>query len=153
MKKITLALLALITVIGLASCKSTGASQEKVNDSFYKVYHNYSSVVNLEGAKTYTVVSGDTLTAITKQFYGDKNGYYFPLIMIASNEKVLDPDFIEPGMELTIPDFDKNIKDTEQAKLLKPYFKDIANVYKIKSTPSAADIREKLLEISESLGK
>ncbi|MCR4631752.1 MAG: LysM peptidoglycan-binding domain-containing protein [Treponema sp.] len=153
MKKITLSLITLIAAIGLASCKTTGATQEDVNSSFSKVYKNYSELVNLEGASTYTVVSGDTLTAISKKFYGNTNGYYFPLIMLASNETVLDPDLIEPGMELTIPDFDKNIRNSTQAKNLKPYFKDIANVYKLKTTNGAADIRDRLIEISNELGK
>ena len=150
MKKITFAFLALAAVLCFASCKST-ATQEDVNNSFYKVYHNYT--VDLEGAQTYTVESGDTLTAITKKFYGNQNGYYFPLIMIASSDVVLDPDLISPGMELTVPDFDKNIKNAEQAKKLSPYFKDIANVYKIKTTNGAEDIRKELLSISSTLGK
>lgn len=153
MKKTIFVLVALVAAILLASCKSTGATQEDLDKSFSKVYDSYSELVNLDGAEIYTVVSGDTLTGISKKYYGNTNGYYFPLIMIASNETVLDPDLIEPGMELTVPNFDKNIRDTEQAKKLKPYFKDIANVYKLKSTNGAADIREKLIEISNQLGK
>ena len=78
--------------------------------------------------------------------------YYFPLIMVASSN-VSDPELISPGAKLVIPDYNANINDKAQAAKLKPYFKDIANVYKQKKTPGAPDIREQLLIISENLGK
>ena len=151
MKKLSLAAIALISALVLAGCKSTG-NQEAVNDSFKKVYSTYSGIVNLEGAENYTVAEGDTLTSIAKDKYGDNNGYYFPLIMVAS-ENVSDPELITPGKTLIIPDYNANINDKEQAAKLKPYFKDIAGVYKQKKTPGAKDIREQLLIISEDLGK
>ena len=151
MKKLSLSLVALVAALVLAGCKSTG-NQEAVNESFKKVYTTYSGIVNLDGAENYTVATGDTLTSIAKAKYGASNGYYFPLIMVAS-ENVSDPELITPGTKLVIPDYNANINDKEQAAKLKPYFKDIANVYKQKKTPAAADIREQLLIISEDLGK
>ncbi|MCR4733575.1 MAG: LysM peptidoglycan-binding domain-containing protein [Treponema sp.] len=153
MKKICLALATLIAVISLVACKSAQATQEDIDKSFYKVYTDYVELVNLDGAESYTVESGDTLTAICKKLYGAGNGYYFPLIMMVSTDTVLDPDLIEPGMILTIPNFDINITNKDQAKKLKPYFKEVADVYKLKTTASAPDIRENLLAISESLGE
>ncbi|MEO6792460.1 MAG: LysM peptidoglycan-binding domain-containing protein [Mycobacterium sp.] len=50
-------------------------------------------------ARTYTVVSGDTLFAIAERFYGDGNKY--PEIAKASG--IANPDLIHPGQELTIP--------------------------------------------------
>lgn len=50
-------------------------------------------------ARTYTVVSGDTLFAIAQRFYGDGNKY--PQIAAASN--ISNPDLIHPGQVLTIP--------------------------------------------------
>ena len=50
-------------------------------------------------ARTYTVVSGDTLWAISERFYGDGNKYQ----MIADASGVANPDLIYPGQVLTIP--------------------------------------------------
>jgi nucleoid-associated protein YgaU len=49
--------------------------------------------------KTYTVVSGDTLWAISERFYGDGNRYQ----QIADASGVSNPDLIHPGQVLTIP--------------------------------------------------
>jgi len=50
-------------------------------------------------ARTYTVVSGDSLWAIAERFYGDGNKYQ----VIADASGVTDPDLIQPGQVLTIP--------------------------------------------------
>jgi hypothetical protein len=52
-------------------------------------------------ARTYTVQSGDTLSKISKQFYGDANQYV--KIFKANTDKLSDPDKIRPGMEIVIP--------------------------------------------------
>jgi LysM repeat protein len=52
-----------------------------------------------EPARTYTVVSGDTLFAIAERFYGDGNKYQ----VIADASGVANPDLIYPGQVLTIP--------------------------------------------------
>ncbi len=162
MKKIVIALLALATTFAMISCSSTpstmdegAAKQAAINQSFDKVYGAHASSLILDGAQTYTVKKGDTLTAITKKFYAgkDENGYYFPLIMLASRNVVSDPELITPGMKLTIPDFDKNISDRTNGKKLSAYFKDLTGVYKQKDTPAAADILPHLVEISEELAK
>jgi nucleoid-associated protein YgaU len=49
--------------------------------------------------RTYTVVSGDTLWAISERFYGDGNKYQ----QIADASGVPNPDLIYPGQVLTIP--------------------------------------------------
>jgi nucleoid-associated protein YgaU len=49
--------------------------------------------------RTYTVVSGDTLWAISEQFYGDGSKYQ----VIADASGVSNPDLIAPGQVLTIP--------------------------------------------------
>lgn len=57
------------------------------------------------GTKTaprlYTVQPGDTLSRISKQFYGDANQYM--KIFKANQDKLSDPDKIRPGLELVIP--------------------------------------------------
>jgi nucleoid-associated protein YgaU len=49
--------------------------------------------------RTYTVVSGDTLWAISERFYGDGSKYQ----VIADASGVSNPDLIHPGQVLTIP--------------------------------------------------
>jgi nucleoid-associated protein YgaU len=51
--------------------------------------------------QTYTVQSGDTLSKIAKQFYGDANQYM--KIFQANSDKLKDPDKIQVGQVLTIP--------------------------------------------------
>ncbi|BBZ67408.1 lectin [Mycolicibacterium insubricum] len=50
--------------------------------------------------RTYTVVSGDTLWAIAEKFYGDGSKYQ----RIADASGVANPDLIQPGQVLTIPE-------------------------------------------------
>ncbi len=49
--------------------------------------------------RTYTVVSGDTLWAISERFYGDGSQYQ----RIADASGISNPDLIYPGQVLTIP--------------------------------------------------
>ena len=53
------------------------------------------------GGQTYTVKSGDNLSRISKQFYGDANEYM--RIFYANRDKLNDPDKIQVGQQLTIP--------------------------------------------------
>lgn len=50
--------------------------------------------------RTYTVESGDTLWAISERFYGDGNQYQ----KIADASGISNPDLIQPGQVLTIPE-------------------------------------------------
>jgi nucleoid-associated protein YgaU len=49
----------------------------------------------------YEIASGDTLSKIAKQFYGDANAY--PKIFEANREVIKDPDLIYPGQKIRIP--------------------------------------------------
>ena len=51
--------------------------------------------------QTYTVKSGDTLSKISKQFYGDAHEYM--RIFYANRDKLNDPDKIQVGQKLVIP--------------------------------------------------
>ena len=51
--------------------------------------------------RTYTVRSGDTLSKISQQFYGDANKYN--RIFDANRDQLSDPDMIKPGQVLKIP--------------------------------------------------
>lgn len=52
-------------------------------------------------ARTYTVKSGDTLSKIAKEFYGNANDYN--RIFEANQDKLQSPDKIQVGQQLTIP--------------------------------------------------
>ena len=54
-----------------------------------------------QAGQTYTVKSGDTLSKISKQFYGDSNEYM--RIFYANRDQLKDPDRIQVGQELAIP--------------------------------------------------
>jgi nucleoid-associated protein YgaU len=51
--------------------------------------------------QTYEVKSGDNLSKISKQFYGDPNEYM--RIFYANRDKLNDPDKIQVGQQLVIP--------------------------------------------------
>ena len=53
-------------------------------------------------AKTYTVKKGDSLWKIAKQFYG--NGNAWTRIHEANKDIIRDPDLIQPGWTLRIPE-------------------------------------------------
>jgi nucleoid-associated protein YgaU len=52
-------------------------------------------------SRTYTVQSGDTLSKIAKEYYGDANKYMD--IFNANTDKLSDPNKIQVGQELVIP--------------------------------------------------
>jgi len=55
----------------------------------------------IKETKTYVVQSGDTLSKIAKEHYGDANRYME--IFEANREQLSDPNKIHPGQELIIP--------------------------------------------------
>jgi nucleoid-associated protein YgaU len=60
-----------------------------------------SPVVQAAPQSTYTVKPGDTLSKISRQFYGEANEYM--RIFNANRDKLHDPNHIQPGQQLTIP--------------------------------------------------
>jgi hypothetical protein len=161
MKKMWLVAFVLAAASVLGACKSAPPAdeQENVNLSFETVYNKYENRLILEGATDYEVVHGDTLTRISRSNYGSGKGYYFPLIMLASNDVVQDPDLIEPGMHLAIPDLQRNLEDPGARQAMKDFFLEIAEVYEQKSVNEertvlrnlAAQTRQGLLELVEQL--
>jgi hypothetical protein len=157
MKKMCFVLIGVVVFMLALSCASAGEgveeevkefTQEDANSAFEKIYNTFRGDLILEGAKTYTVVKGDTLSAITRSNYGGSNGYYFPLIMLASSDVVLDPDLIEPGMGLTIPDLQKNLNDAAARGHLKNFLNEIAVVYEKKGRE---EVKERLKVLAASL--
>ncbi len=56
----------------------------------------------LPAPRTYTVQSGDTLSKISKHFYGDAGKYM--KIFEANRDKLSNPDLIKVGQVLSIPE-------------------------------------------------
>lgn len=56
---------------------------------------------NIAAVRTYTVVPGDNLSKISKQFYGDPNKYM--KIFEANKDKMSNPDTVKVGTQLVIP--------------------------------------------------
>jgi nucleoid-associated protein YgaU len=93
--------------------KGTAPSQEAANavwDEIKRVNSKLDDIIadfpvdpSLKAAaiKMYTVKAGDTLSKISKQFYGSPNEYM--KIFNANKDKLSDPDKIQPGQELKIP--------------------------------------------------
>jgi len=94
----------------------------------------------LDGAETYTVVLGDTLSNISRKKYQD--GFYYPLIMMASPGVVADQDLIEPGMLLTIPRLQANLNDARAKESMKKYYLEIAGITERKRPKDAAGLRK-----------
>ena len=60
------------------------------------------SVSGGQGARTYTVRPGDTLSQISRQFYGEANQY--TKIFEANRDQLKNPNEIRPGQQLVIPE-------------------------------------------------
>jgi nucleoid-associated protein YgaU len=60
------------------------------------------SVSGGQSSRTYTVQAGDSLSKISKQFYGDANQY---MKIFQANRTILNnPNEIRPGQQLVIPE-------------------------------------------------
>ena len=92
---------------------SSEAAKNKVWDQIKAVDPTYSDLdaeitvgagapgVAPAAGTTYTVQKGDTLSKISKQYYGDAGKYQ--RIFEANRDKLSDPDKIQPGQVLKIP--------------------------------------------------
>jgi len=60
------------------------------------------SVGGGQNQRRYTVKAGDTLSKISREFYGDANQY--TKIFNANRDVLRDPNTISPGQELVIPE-------------------------------------------------
>lgn len=54
------------------------------------------------GARTYTVVAGDSLSKIAQREYGSAGKW--PAIFEANRDKIKDANLIHPGQVLTLPE-------------------------------------------------
>jgi nucleoid-associated protein YgaU len=74
---------------------------DRANDDLLADITVDSSLPAPKRTESYTVKSGDTLSKISKQFYGDANRYM--KIFDANKDVLKDPDKIQPGQVLRIP--------------------------------------------------
>jgi hypothetical protein len=149
MKKIMVVPVVMLVVLFAVSCKSTGSSAGESQDgsdpsaadtrALEAIYDQYESGIILTGAESYTVVRGDALVRIAASHYGAGNGAYFPLIIAASsNEAIVDPDQIEPGMKLTVPNLQANLNNANARANLKNLIKAVADFYATKPNSRTA---------------
>lgn len=68
---------------------------------FSNVTSGVTSTEAVVGEQSYTVESGDNLSKISKQFYGNANRWRE--IFEANRDQLDDPDRIQPGQVLKIP--------------------------------------------------
>ncbi|HJR54795.1 MAG TPA: LysM peptidoglycan-binding domain-containing protein [Gemmatimonadota bacterium] len=92
--------------MGLFDKKDDDKKKEKKKADFSKVQSGSSTTARpeakkAEGAKSYTVKSGDSLWKISEQVYG--NGNDWRRIYEANKDRIQNPDVIQPGWVLTIP--------------------------------------------------
>jgi LysM repeat protein len=163
MKKTIFVTMAIFAVLLAVSCKSTPpveSEPEPESDSNMdtRFVNAYETVLPLiyDGAQNYTVKSGDALTRIARNFYGRGNAFFFPLIMAASKDKqtvdIVDPDLIEPGMELVIPDLALNLANPGVKARIKTLLENVAKIYDEKpDTNWSLEIHNGLVSLAGSL--
>jgi len=105
-------------------------------DMRYTKLYDANSGLDLTGAGTYTVKDGDTLSDISRHAYND--GFFYPVIMLASRGVVINPDKIRPGMTLTIPDLERNLANSKSKRSMKNCLNGFANIEKNKTNPNQA---------------
>jgi hypothetical protein len=159
MKKLMVVSMVVLVVFFAVSCKSTGsasgqdaaAAPSAEDQALGAIYEQYETGIILTGAKSYTVVRGDALVRIAASHYGAGNGAYFPLIIAGSNENIVDPDQIEPGMNLTIPDLQANLNNPNARANLKNLIRDVANFYTSKPGSKSKETLDGLNTLYNSL--
>ena len=155
MRKIAVVFVVLMCGFALLSCGTAPetrpggeVTQESINLALGQIYTIYREKLDFTGAQEYVVVRGDTLSEITRRFYGNltnvgdagsNNGFYFPVIMMASDSHIVDPDFIEPGMRLTIIDLRRNLDNPVARQAIKEALIDVSHVYERRGRTAEQD--------------
>lgn len=76
-------------------------AQELIADIRVDSTAQSAAALSADGARTYTVQAGDSLSKISKKYYGDANQYM--KIFEANRDAVNDPNKIFPGQTLKVP--------------------------------------------------
>jgi len=146
MKKVLLFAL-LITIVLLAAACNTTPTQPPPPPAappppppVRQEYNRHSSGIILDGAVYYTVKSGDSLSKISAEVYGNQS--YYPLIMMVADD-VKDIDLIHPNMRLLIPVLNTNLEDPQAKDSINRYFNEIAQLEERRGRRTmAANIRD-----------
>jgi len=148
MKQILLTTIIIIGLMLTMSCKAcskdkdkqyndmvqnNNIEQNKRTDEQDKDLYDIDTGLDYTGAGTYKVKKGDTLSDISRRVYND--GFYYPVIICASRGVVTDPDKIKPGMELTIPDLEKNKANVNRRRSMKDCLNGFAEIEKARPKP------------------
>jgi LysM repeat protein len=100
--------------------------------------------LNLAGAQQHTVVAGETLSTIARNFFGGltnvgdagpRNGFFFPVIMTASDIVIPNPDLIQPGMVLTVPNLRLNLDNPASRQAVINSLLEVADFYPVRNRP------------------
>jgi LysM repeat protein len=97
----------------------------EIIQEYHDAYLRHHNDIILDRAQKYTVQEGDTLVILARRFYQD--GSIYPLIFAASDE-IADPDRIEVGVILTIPELAVNFDDAKAKKSLDEIIMEIATI-------------------------
>ena len=135
----------MVSMMFFAACATVGEvmpPQNPTEQAFHDIYQRYRSDLILTGSTSHVVARGDTLANIARNVYGD--GLWYPIIMLASSNVVLDPDSIEPGMQLIIPDLQRNLNNARARASIKSFLMEIADIEEGRNrTPTARGIRQR----------
>jgi phage tail protein X len=74
-------------------------------------------------------VWGDTLSRIALRYYGQGNGYYYPLIILGNPGITDNPDLIIVGDQLKIPNLQRNLDNAAARAELKAYIEELIVFY------------------------
>jgi hypothetical protein len=164
MKKNLLGSTVILMLLFVLACQSTAQSTANAGagETFApgderhlaRIYDQYGEGIILTGAKTYTVVASDTLSHIARANYGaGDHPDYVPLIIAASKEKadIVDPDSIEVGMVLTIPNLQANLDDPQARANLKNLLKAVADFYAAKPGAQSGGLHDGLTKLYNTL--
>ena len=78
-----------------------GGDGSEINKIVVPITFGRALVDPYHGFAQYTVLSGDTLSALAQTWYGDAS--LWPRIFEANRDQISDPNLIFPGQELRIP--------------------------------------------------
>ena len=94
-----------------SNVQSSATSTEQARSDFSNVQTTVTTTEEITGgegggtgAQTYTIEKGDTLSAISKRFYGKAK--FWRRIHEANRDTIEDPDRISPGQTIKLPAID-----------------------------------------------
>jgi hypothetical protein len=81
----------------------------------------------------------ESLSSIARQYYGAKNARFFPILMLATGA-IDDPDKIEIGQLIAVPDLMINRLHNSTSPTIRQYFYHVATLYAQKGDIAMAEL-------------